>query len=241
MKKLILLISVIFVVGLIGNTEATITVPNVFAPFTTISSSLVNGNFSTIAEAALNRHGDNVDGNITTNPTVTIDGAVIHNYLANNKVSALSTAADAVKSAGGITAGSGVVGIVGTDGRIPAISSTFFASLSGANLTGIPLAGLSVQTECAYTVLAKTANYSPNLCELVHITSGTLTITLPAASGATANSYKVGIKNDTSNVVTVARTGADTIDGATSFVTGGVQFESYDFVVNDAKNGWMIR
>lgn len=31
------------------------------------------------------------------------------------------------------------VGIIATDGRIPAISSTYFASLSGANLTGVAL------------------------------------------------------------------------------------------------------
>lgn len=30
------------------------------------------------------------------------------------------------------------MGIIGTDGRIPAISSTYFSSLSGSSLTGIP-------------------------------------------------------------------------------------------------------
>lgn len=53
------------------------------------------------------------------------------------------TGADALDVAGGITAGSGAVAIIGTDGRIPAISSTYFASLSGANLTGIPETAIS--------------------------------------------------------------------------------------------------
>lgn len=44
---------------------------------------------------------------------------------------------------GGITAGSGAVGIVDSTGKIPAISSTYFASLSGANLTALPAANLS--------------------------------------------------------------------------------------------------
>jgi hypothetical protein len=44
---------------------------------------------------------------------------------------------------GSITAGSGVVGIVGADGRIPAISTTYVASLSGANLTSLPAAQLT--------------------------------------------------------------------------------------------------
>lgn len=35
------------------------------------------------------------------------------------------------------------VGIVGTTGKIPAISSTYFTSLSGANLTGIPTSAVS--------------------------------------------------------------------------------------------------
>jgi hypothetical protein len=50
---------------------------------------------------------------------------------------------------GGILAGrlsvNGVV-VVGTDGRIPAISSTYFASLSGANLTGITEASITDST-----------------------------------------------------------------------------------------------
>ena len=54
-----------------------------------------------------------------------------------DKVTAQSTAADALKTSGGITAGSGNVAIVGTDGRVPAISSTYFAALSGANLTSL--------------------------------------------------------------------------------------------------------
>jgi hypothetical protein len=127
-NTLLLALAILLSGWMVAVSDATITVPNVFAPFTTIQSALVNGNFSTIAEAALNRHGDNIDGNITTNSGVSIDGAIIHNYLANSKVSAASTAADAIKSGGGITAGTGVVGIVGTDGRIPALSTTYVAN-----------------------------------------------------------------------------------------------------------------
>lgn len=49
-------------------------------------------------------------------------------------------ATGATTGTGGIKAGQvsvNGVGIIGTDGRIPAISTTYFASLSGANLTGI--------------------------------------------------------------------------------------------------------
>ncbi len=43
--------------------------------------------------------------------------------------------AGAISLDAGITANS--VGIIGSDGRIPALSSTFLANLSGANLTGL--------------------------------------------------------------------------------------------------------
>lgn len=46
-----------------------------------------------------------------------------------------STTATAVTVAGGVTANG--VGVIGKDGRIPAISGTYFADLSGANITGI--------------------------------------------------------------------------------------------------------
>lgn len=48
-----------------------------------------------------------------------------------------NTGATSIDTAGGIQAGTGNVNIIGTDGRIPDISTTYFASLSGANLTGI--------------------------------------------------------------------------------------------------------
>jgi hypothetical protein len=48
-----------------------------------------------------------------------------------------STGAASIDTEGGITAGSGNVGIINTAGKIPAISSTYFADLSGANITGL--------------------------------------------------------------------------------------------------------
>lgn len=47
---------------------------------------------------------------------------------------------------GGVTAGSGAVGIVDSTGKIPAISSTYFASLSGANLTALNASNVSSGT-----------------------------------------------------------------------------------------------
>lgn len=59
------------------------------------------------------------------------------------------TGATALDVAGGIQAGSGNVGIVDSTGKIPAISSTYFASLSGANLTGVPESAITDGTTLA--------------------------------------------------------------------------------------------
>ncbi|MBI2482604.1 hypothetical protein HYV74_00315 [Candidatus Uhrbacteria bacterium] len=45
--------------------------------------------------------------------------------------------------AGGITAGSGSVGIIDSTGKIPELSSTYLANLSGANLTSLNAANLT--------------------------------------------------------------------------------------------------
>lgn len=96
---------------------------------------------------------------------------------------------------------------------------------------------------CYGVTVGKTANYAAALCDIVELTANTgLTVTLPAASTCTATSNHIGLKNDVASAaVTIARTGADTIDGGTSFTTAGVQYESYDFVCNAAGNGWMVR
>ena len=53
------------------------------------------------------------------------------------------TRAGALAISSGLTAGSGAVGIIDTTGKVPAFSSTYFASLSLANGTSIPAAQLT--------------------------------------------------------------------------------------------------
>lgn len=64
MKKLLALLVVLAI--LCVPVGATITVPNVFTPFTTISSSQVNANFSTIASEALDKRGDTMTGTLNS-------------------------------------------------------------------------------------------------------------------------------------------------------------------------------
>ncbi|MCC6989956.1 MAG: hypothetical protein IT181_13205 [Acidobacteria bacterium] len=65
-----------------------------------------------------------VAGAMTVGTTFGVTGAAT--FTSTATVS--STSASAIDVAGGINAGSGNVGIVGTDGKVPALSSTYFAS-----------------------------------------------------------------------------------------------------------------
>lgn len=111
--------------------------------------STLNSNFSTLGSQALNRATGTITGNIAVNSGVTIDGVDISATLGGtgtptfSTLTVSSTSASALDVAGGINAGSGNVGIVDSSGKIPAISSTYFANLSGANLTGITFSQLT--------------------------------------------------------------------------------------------------
>jgi hypothetical protein len=135
--------------------------PHVFVAGTVISPDEMNLNFSTVYDAALNRTGGTMTGALagtsaTFSSTLGVAGATTLAALSattgtfsstlavtgaatfTSTVAINSTSASALDVAGGITAGSGNVAVIDTTGKIPAISSTYFASLSGANLTGIP-------------------------------------------------------------------------------------------------------
>jgi len=139
MKQSVLAVGIILAGLLIG--EAQITLPYTFT--TTVPVAQLNQNLSTLASGALLRTGGTLTGNLTVNPSVTIDGVDISAALGGSgtgafgNVTTSNTGATSIDAAGGITAGTGNVAIVDTSGRIPALSSTYVASLSGANLTAI--------------------------------------------------------------------------------------------------------
>lgn len=68
-------------------------------------------------------------------------------------------------------------------------------------------------------VAAKTADYTLTATDgtiTVDATAGNVTITLPAASASVGQLYRIKRIDASGNTVTIARVGADTIDGATS-------------------------
>jgi hypothetical protein len=107
-----------------------LSIPNTFTPETVALSAEVNENFQAVADQAVAKSGDTMTKALT-GTAITLSGAMTALTGAIT-----STSATALDVAGGITAGTGNVAIVDTTGKIPAISSTYFASLDGSALTG---------------------------------------------------------------------------------------------------------
>lgn len=153
LKKITVALAIVLAGLLVG--EAQITVPHTFT--TSVPVSQLNTNLSTLGSGSLNRAGGTITGNITVSPGVTIDNIDIGAELDTtgdldvDSLRLYNTGATALDVDGGITAGSGNVGIVDITGKIPAISSTYFASLSGANLTSIPWSAITTPTWAAHS------------------------------------------------------------------------------------------
>src|SRR5687768_7460839 len=175
MKKWIL----VFLLALVPSAvHAQITVPNTLQAGQVIRAAELNTNFSTLGDRALDRvSGGTVEGNLTVNDTITIDGVDISAFLQstgevrsqtagtvaspsfsrsgdtstgiyfpNNSELGISLAGTSrlTLTASGLTVFG--VNIIGSDGKIPAISSTYFTSLSGANLTSLNASNISSGT-----------------------------------------------------------------------------------------------
>lgn len=110
-----------------------ISIPYSFTNGVAADAPEVNACFNELATKAVDKTGDTMSGNL-----------VVPNLTATAKVSAASTAADALSSGGGLTCAG--VAIVNTSGKIPALTSTYLASLSGAALTAITAANISAGT-----------------------------------------------------------------------------------------------
>lgn len=96
----------------------------------------LDGLDSTAFAAAAHPHA----GSDITSGTVdeaVLDSAWTTKGLVATTLATSSTAAASLDVAGGINAGSGNVGIVNSTGKIPAISSTYFANLDGSALTNV--------------------------------------------------------------------------------------------------------
>lgn len=107
---------------------------------------------------------------------------------------------------------------------------------SGSGTRIAPTNGLAIKVR----VVTKTANYTATTADhviRVDATSGSVTITLPAASNAGAL-LRIKRIDGSANTVTVQRAGSDTIDGATSFTL--TQYQSRDLVAPNTGADWGV-
>lgn len=260
-----ILLTLLLSVGLVVGVNAQITVPNTLVAGTTIAAAALNTNFTTIANHSLDRlSGGNLSGNVTADALITFDGvdvgvqACVTCNPTHAKLVLTDTSATSLTVGGGITAGTGTVALVTAAGKITAISSTYFASLSGANLTGFTAAQFGSGSPDATTYLrgdltwvsaigcvpaytAKTTTYAAVACDHVSATSGSFTVTLPAAS---SNAGKmIWIANNGTGTLTVGHSGSDTVALASTFTlnaaTASTQGDSGVFV-SDGISNWNL-
>lgn len=191
--------------------SAQITVPNTLADGDTITAAPLNTNFTTLGNHALDRvTGGNLTGNITADALVTIDGvdvgvqACITCNPTHAKLTLSDTSATSLTVGGGLTIGTGAVALVNTTGKIPAFSSTYFASLDGTNLTGVALLGSNNTFTAREDLLTYTETQTAPT-----ISGGTLTISLTAGTH-----FLVALN---ANIGTFTITGAPTTGRAGAF------------------------
>ncbi len=184
------ILTLLLVLGLGGVVEAQITVPNTLVSGTTITASALNTNFTTIANHSLDRlSGGNLAGNITADSGITIDGvdvgiqACVTCTPTHAKLTLSDTSATSLTVGGGLTIGTGGVALVGTTGKIPAISSTYFTSLSGTSLTGVALLASDNTMSGVNTMIGRTdfVQYTETYSQPT-ISASALTLNLAAAS-----------------------------------------------------------
>lgn len=208
----------------LGVVHGQITVPfPTFVAGTTIQPSEVNANFAKFADA-LNRTGGTMTGALTTqnlvasshntydvgsNGTRYRDLWLSRNLVAGGTGQFSDTGASSLDVGGGINAGTGNVALVGTDGRIPAIDSTRFASLSGVNLTGL--------VETAITDGSVLARIGGN--ETISGTWGFTNATAFNNAGAAAIDVAGGIQAGSGNVGIVGTDGRVPALSATYFAS----------------------
>jgi hypothetical protein len=245
-----LVIGLLLAVSLATAATAQITVPNTLVAGTTIKSTDLNTNFSTIANHALDRlSGGNLAGNVTADALVTIDGLDLSAALcatcgATFKELTLATPAVGITVAG--------VNIVNATGKVPALTASYFTSVAfdAVNLTGsvdparlgsgTPSATTFLQGDSTWvalpkpTVNAQVGTYTAVANDMV-LATGTFTVTLPTAVG-NAN-VVIDIKNVSTGVVTVEGDGAETIDGAANYALV-VQYQSIT-VISDGAAWWI--
>jgi len=157
-------------------------------------------------------------GNATTVGSFTVD--------AQGRITAASNVTISGGTVTSITAGSGLSGgTITTSGTISLTNNS--ATLGNATITlgstttsvgNLTVTNVTI-TGAAFAYVAKTAGYTVTATDYTvaaNASTGALSITLPTSVGITGKVYVVKKMDSTANVVTVATTLSQTIDGATT-------------------------
>lgn len=101
------------------------------------------------------------------------------------------------------------------------------------------LAGLGNTLQVATYSANQTLSVSTNDMVLVDCSGGNVTISLPAASGASGKVFHIKKKDSSANSMIIDPFGSETIDNNVSGISSSVQFESFS-IVCDGLNWWLI-
>ncbi len=110
----------------------------------------------------------------------------------------------------------------------------------GTNLRDLKLRNLIGTGNLTTGIAAKTANYTGTADDgsiEVDATSGAVTITLPAVSGAAGRIYTIKKTDASGNAVTVDPNASETIDGATTASLAS-QYSTITIQANAAGTAW---
>jgi len=161
----------------------------------------------------------------------------------NASTNATNAATSATNAASSASSASTSASTATTQATAASTSATNAASSASAAASSATAAAAAAASGLYRQVLDKSANYTVTSSDggtlfRVTTTSGAVTITLPQISTIT-DGFKVSIVKWTgdANAVTIARTGSDTINGATS-ATIGAQYSQTTFVADYETNQW---
>jgi fibronectin-binding autotransporter adhesin len=231
---------------------------NIYGVLGSFSSNLTVGGTLDVTGAATLGSTLALTSNATIGGTLDVTGAATLGSTlgVTGAVTVSSTAAGALDVAGGINAGSGNVGIVDTTGKIPAISSTYFASLSGTNLTGVGLLAsanswtarqdfsANYSEEQATQTLSSAGALNINLSNGTHHTvtlnanATSLNITNEGASGK-ATSFVLQLAYSSNTTRTVTWTGVTWAGGAAPTLTCATgKSDFFTFISYDGGSTW---
>ena len=144
-------------------------------------------------------------------------------------------------TAAGLNVGTGANQIVQLDGdaKLPAID--------GSQLTGLSSGGgggsrPSIYTPSSDTTIGNDTTISSGELERIYIVdaSSAVTMTLPQITGDVGAGYKINIKRDGSNVVTITPNAADNIDGASDGVSITLDLDKAAFTLVCDGTNWQI-